>query len=115
MKYKLFILLLVWQVGAFAAVNIADNRKAPESKQKRNVPLTKKKAPRVKNKIHQLEIEGYADSVYVRFVVEISNKKVIAGQMFQDTGGPTYVYGENLDGVLHLYGEKGEHFTVIVP
>lgn len=107
--------MLVWQSVSYAAVSIGDNGKAPEQKKTTSIPKMGEKAARIKNRIHQLEIEGYANSVYVRFVVEITNNKLIAGQMFRGKGEAKYVYGESLDGILHLYGPNGEHFTVISP
>jgi len=107
--------MLVWQSVSYAAVSIEDKSKAPEQKKITSAPKIGEKAPRIKNNIHQLEIEGYANSVYVRFVVEITNNKLIVGQMFRGKGEARYVYGESLDGILHLYGPKGEHYTVISP
>jgi len=104
----------MWQVVSFAGVNITSKTETPSKKQMTRIPLLES-SPQQKDVIRQLEVEGYANSVYVRVVIEITNNKNIVGQMFYGNGVATYVYGEKLEGVLHLYGEKGGHFTVIVP
>jgi len=114
MKNKLIILMLVWQSASFAGINIAEKSTEPERKQKKNTPLTEKKVPRVKSTTQQFEIEGYANSVYVRFVVDVVNNKRVSGLMFHENGVSSYVYGDIVNGVLHIYDSKGLHFTVIV-
>ena len=114
MKNKLIMLMLVWQSGSFATVNIAEEIKVSEKKQitnsrgKRTISTNKEK-----NK-QQLQIEGYVDSNYVRVIVDISKNKLITGQMFLENGDATYVYGEFVEDVLHLYEPEGRHFTVII-
>lgn len=111
----IFLIILVWQKVSFAEVFFVANDDIPAKK-----PLIKQhdqkknKINTTSNKIEQYQIEGYADSKYVRFVVDIANKKIVSGQMFKN-GKTEYVHGELLDDVLHLYGQAGEHFTVIIP
>jgi hypothetical protein len=106
--------MLVWQSGSFATVNIAEEIKAPQKKQTAKGLLKEKIKPQ-KNR-QQFQIEGYVDSDYVRVIVDnVSKDEIITGQMFQENGEAIYVHGEFVDDVLHLYGPKGRHFTVIVP
>ena len=65
-------------------------------------------------RIEQYQIEGYADSKYVRFVVDIANKKFINGYQIEKDGAETYVNGELVDGVLHIYDSNSNHLTVIL-
>lgn len=85
-----------------AAVSFAEN-KQPEKKQVK----TRKK------KIEKYEIQGYVKRKYVRFVVDLIDGKEIRGHMFNEQGEESYVYGEYVDGVLHIYDMNGEHFIVL--
>lgn len=111
----IFLIILVWQKVSLAEVFFVANDDIPAKK-----PLIKKydkkrnKINITPKKIEQYQIEGYADSRYVRFVVDVANQKIVNGQMLKN-GTTEYVYGEFVDDVLHLYGQTGEHFTVIIP
>lgn len=64
-------------------------------------------------KKRQYNVEGYVDSSYVRFVVELTANNLITGQIIQPNGINRAVSGELINGVFHLYDSEGEHFTVI--
>jgi len=113
MKNKLMILMLVWQGGSFATVNIAEEVKEPNKKQLLKVGKEKISLQTERNK-PQIEIEGYVDSNYVRVIVDTSEDKLVTGQMFRENGKSIYVYGEFVNDELHLYDPKGKHFTVIM-
>ncbi len=110
----IFWIILVWQRVGFAEVVFVANGDIPAKKPViKQYDQKKNKIHRTPSKIEQYQIEGYADSKYVRFVVDITNNKIVNGQMFKN-GTIEYVHGEMVDGVLHLYGQTGEHFTVII-
>ena len=52
--------------------------------------------------IKQLHIDGYIDTKYARLVVDIVNGKKLTGYLFEQTGSKKYVYGEKINGVLHI-------------
>lgn len=87
-----------------AAVSLAET--------KPQIPKEKKVAAK-KKKIEQYEVQGYVQDKYVRFVIELINGKEIKGHMFVEQGDESYVYGEYIDGTLHIYDMKGEHFIVL--
>lgn len=62
----------------------------------------------------KLHIDGYIDKQYVRLEVEISNDKKLTGYLFDQSGVGRYVYGEKMDGVVHIYDTNGQHLTVII-
>lgn len=76
-------------------------------------PPEKKKVKTRKKKIEKYEIQGYVKRKYVRFVVDLIDGKDIRGHMFNEQGEESYVYGEYVDGVLHIYDMNGEHFIVL--
>ncbi len=106
--------MLIWQSGSFATVNIAEEIKVSEKKQLTNSRGKGKVSTKTEKNKQQLQIEGYVDSSYVRVIVDISKDKLITGQMFLENGEATYVYGEFVKDVLHLYQPEGRHFTVII-
>ncbi len=115
MRNKLIILMLVWQSVSFATVNIAEEIKVSEKKQITNSQGKGKISIHTQKNKQPLQIEGYVDSNYVRVIVDnVSNDKLITGQMFQENEEAIYVYGEFINDELHLYGPKGRHFTVII-
>lgn len=106
--------MLIWQGVSFATVNIAEEIKAPLKKTITKDSIKRKIVPQKPSVAKQVQIEGYADSVYVRFIVDITKDKMVSGQMIEEAGA-TYVYGEIIDGMLHLYDTHGKHYQVIVP
>jgi hypothetical protein len=114
MKKRLFILILLAQGGAYANVNIESENILSKKSIVKKAPI-KKKLSKVKNNRTKLyEIEGYADTNYVRFSVEILNNKVVTGRMLNQSGAGSSVHGEIVDGVLYLYSLNGQEYTVIM-
>lgn len=74
-------------------------------------PQEIKSAPK---QIEQLHIEGYIDKQYVRLVVDIVKDKLVNGYLFENKGVKRYVYGEKINGVLHIYDSEGRHLTVVL-
>jgi hypothetical protein len=105
------LLCLLHSSGSYATVTIAESKKSPaENKvttEKNNTLLVKN------NEVEQYQIEGYAESVYIRFVVETTKNNLVAGQMMQGDHHE-HISGEIIDGTLHLYGKGGTHYTVIL-
>jgi hypothetical protein len=105
------LLCLLHSSGSYATVTIAESKKSPaENKvttEKKNTLLVKN------NEVEQYQIEGYADSAYVRFVVETTKNNLVAGQMIQGDHHE-HISGEIIDGTLHLYGSGSTHYTVIL-
>lgn len=123
MRKSLFISLFILfflQTQAHAKVLFVENEKAGNKSTTAN-PLNsedvKKKIQHQKKqpKFQQYEIDGYSDSKYVRFVVDVSRDNLVMGRMIEKKGPGRAVHGEFIDGVLHLYDRKGKHFTVIMP
>lgn len=92
-----------------AAVSFAETQQ-PE---KKDAKSEKKKVKTKKKKIEKYEIQGYVKRSYVRFVVDLIDGKEIRGHMFNEQDEESYVYGEYVDGVLHIYDLNGEHFIVL--
>lgn len=105
------LISLLYSSNSTATVTIAEHEK----------PIVVEKTPAkkkplltiIKKKTEQYQIEGYANTTYVRFVVETTKNNLITGQMFQG-GNDEYVSGEIINNVIHLYGEDGTHYTVIL-
>lgn len=110
---KITILVALLYSGySHATITIANNEEA--KKERKNTKPKKNNILLVeKNKVEQYQIEGYADSTYVRFVVETTKNNLVVGQMIRD-GQDEYISGELIDGTLHLYGEDDTHYTVIL-
>ena len=121
MKKLLFISLFILfflQSQTQAAVSFVENEEEADNKSTiTNTKNIKKKIHHQKKqpKFQQYEIDGYSDSKYVRFVVDVSRDKQVAGRMIEKKGPGRAVHGEFIDGVLHLYDRKGKHFTIIMP
>jgi len=114
MKTQLFILILIWQEVTFANVNIAGDDLLPKKSVKKCTE--KKKMPRIiKKETKLVEIEGYADAKYVRFVVDIINNKIVTGRMMGKDGAGESVHGEIVNGVLYLNVSNGGQYTVVIP
>jgi len=115
MKKLIFICLCTGYLNSSLAEVSLVKKELEEKKQA--VRETKKKIITHLKKpetISQYQVEGYADSQYVRFVVDVANKKIVNGLKIESDGNSTYVYGELVDGVLHLYEPDGRHLTVVV-
>ncbi len=78
-------------------------------------PASQKKSISSGGAVKHYHIEGYADSNYVKFVLDVESNKIIAGQMINQDQAAKPVHGEIVDDVLHIYDKNGKHFTVIVP
>ncbi len=111
MRNLVIIFMLVWQSVCFAKVKIGDDAGSAAEKK---ASVKKKLSQPIKKHVQQVEIEGYADSRYVRFVVDIVNSTTVAGQMHGTNGPKSNVHGEIVDGVIHLYEPNGQHYTVII-
>ncbi len=102
-----------------AEVLFTENKKSNHKQNVKDIPDTPAKpqsqAPLLSDDVKQYHIEGYADSNYVKFVVEVERNKIIAGQMINDKKSSFPVHGELVDDVLHIYDGKGQHFMVVMP
>jgi len=95
----------------FAAITFSEVEvKAKPKKAKPRSLKRKNKKPEIK----QYEIEGYINKDYVRAVLEMESDKYVVGNIYDKSGKQTYVYGEYVDGALHVYDKKGKHFTIVV-
>lgn len=68
----------------------------------------------IPKKVNQYEIEGYANSKYVRISIEIDENGEIVGNIFNAKGKMTYIHGEHINNSLELYDGNGEQYTIIV-
>jgi len=106
-KVSVICLLFVYLNISLADVSLVESNSGHKKKPIKQ-HVTKPKT------IEQYQIEGYADAKYVRFVVNVESKNIVNGHRIASNGNKTYVSGEVVDGVLHLYDSKGGHFTVII-
>lgn len=89
--------------------------KPTEPEKSRSLPTRpKKKISRPNSPITQLHIDGYINKNYVRLVVDIEKNNMLTGYIFEKSNVKTYVYGQKVNGALHMYDENGRHFTVII-
>ena len=110
-SFLVTLVLMVCQ-SSYATISLAEGEPPPAKK----LAVKKKINHKIKQrKNKQYNIEGYVDSNYVRFVVELTDNNLIAGQMVRGDGHNVPVSGTLVNGVLHLYDLNGTHFTVVIP
>lgn len=110
--------MLLVSCQAHATVTMAENDKATKKKEiaeaKEMVEIKEKRKIYKKNKHERMELHGFVNKDYVRFIVDVTKDNAVSGQMFSAKGTNQYVYGELLDGVLYLYDRNGRFFTVVL-
>ena len=118
MKKLILFYLIAYSFSSYsnADVSLISNKdvhtESTSSKETRHKKLPMKVIkPQI---IKQLHIDGYIDSNYVRLIVDIVNGKKLTGYLFEQTDSKKYVYGEKINGVLHLYDPNGRHLTVVL-
>lgn len=109
---------------SYAIITIVDNEAtnpAPKPKPPAVTKVTKRKKATYKVKvkpkyrrIEQLHIDGYIDAEYVRLVIDIVNGKKFTGYLFEHGDSQMYIYGEKINGVLHIYDENGRYLNVVM-
>lgn len=82
----------------------------------RSLKAPKKKIAVMNEAINQLHIDGYIDRNYVRLVVDVESNNNLTGYIFEGRGNQakTYVYGQKVNGALHMYDKNGRHLTVVL-
>ncbi len=112
----IFLMFLIHYSDSSAAVVFTEHNKVAANTQATNEDKKKVIQHQENPKsIEQYQIEGYVDSKYVRFVVDVNQDNLLTGLMFTEGSKGRYVTGEFINKVLHLYNEQGGHFTVIIP
>lgn len=96
-----------------AEISFSEEPSVSKTKQKKRKAKSRSLVPRPRA-IEQYEIEGYIKSQYIRAVLQVANQQSVTGNIYDQQGNGTYVYGKFMNGVLHVYDPAGKHFTIIV-
>lgn len=112
------VILFFNDSASSAKIYLADKNEQPVAESPKpkpgSLPASPNKIARPKNQTTQLHLDGYIDKNYVRLVVDIEKNNMLSGYMFGKDDARTYVYGQKVNGALHMYDQNGRHFTIIL-
>ncbi|MDT8405842.1 MAG: hypothetical protein RQ715_01185 [Methylococcales bacterium] len=71
-----------------------------------------KQTPKTIKVAEKMDIDGYVDGSYIRLAIDVLPNKDVVGYLFEGKKR-TYIYGQKVQGALHMYSEDGRHITVV--